>query len=106
MNRNLVEEINLLESTKDKLIKKLLEERYRKRLAYASLAEYKNNRIYITQDIDHCIDMMCKYERELEMRRERVCVLTNEVRNIELKLTLLYEQYDIFDSLEFNGGYF
>ena len=107
MNRNLLEEIQLYEGVKDELIKRIEIERNERNKVMACLCHYRSKHIYTALDTDHCIDMICKYEKEYNVRRERVARLSKELRAIQLELILLYEQYDKLDYLGVSsGGYF
>ena len=88
-----LERINLLENVKDDLIKRIEIERYKRNRAANDLWKYKNEQIYIQLDTEHCIDMICKFEAEYNLRRERVARLVSELRSIQLELILLYEEY-------------
>lgn len=100
MNGNLLERINLLEATKDKIIRKLLVEKRERELAYKLLYTYKEREIYIQLDTDHCINMICKYELNFNMHDQRVRELSRELKSIQLELILLYDQ---FNELDYTG---
>lgn len=99
MNSNLLERINLLESVKDNLIKRLQIERDKRDKAYKLYYVYKNREIYVQLDTEHCIDKLCEHKAAYDKHRARVHELSLELKSVQLELISLYEMYNALDFL-------
>ena len=106
MNNNLLERINLLEGVKDELINRIKVERHKREIARSNLRRYEHDRIYIAYDTEHCIDMIGKYRRELELHSARVIKLFAELQHIEDEIFVLREEYDRLNLLDFIHEYY